>query len=345
MFVANESNSVSITEIDTVGSGRVRLYKTPFFKIPEIDHAIYPKIPKLIRNNHYDLIQVNEENEINNFLVSRLARKLQIPVVVYQGMYQPLSGRLRSAFQKLYDKTVLPLLRRNISLAVAKTTRAERHLLNKGFKQTTVIPVGLDPSPFQESRARDWRAEFSVPTDHKLLLYVGIFESRRNIHLLLDIAKRLSYRPITLLMAGDGPLQDEVNARITDESISNVKLLGSIEQHYLPSLYRAADLFLLASTYEIYGMVVLEAMYFGTPNISSRTAGPEDIISDEIDGVLLDNFEIDTWANKIDDILFRQSRQTEMSKAAEQKIREQLTWDVIADRYHKEVILPLVSDI
>ncbi len=88
-------------------------------------------------------------------------------------------------------------------------------------------------------------------------------------------------------MAGDGPIYTKVKQRIAQENINNVHVIGKILQEYLKSLYETADYFLLASNYEIYGMVVLEALYFGCPVLSTKTAGPTDMIIDGVNGYLL----------------------------------------------------------
>ena len=338
VYVAGASNVINTTEINAEGSGSVRMIEMPFFKLPEIDHAIYPMLTAQLKRNHYDLIQVNEENELTSYWVARFAKSNDIPVVVYQGMYRPLTGRIRAAFQSFYDKVLLPSFRKNINLAIAKTTRAQAHLLKKGFKKTLVIPVGLDTEPFNNSEHKHWRQEYKVPTDNKILLYVGIFERRRNIHFLLDIAKNLRHRPITMLLAGDGNITSEINARINTESISNVRLLGKVPQKYLPSLYEEASIFLLASNYEIYGMVVLEAMYFGTPTFSTRTAGPEDIITSGTDGMLFSSMNVDVWCKEIMKVLFVEKNIDEMRLAAKDKVKHTLTWRAIAEKYTSEVI-------
>lgn len=339
VFVAGSSKQVEQTLIAEQGDARVKLFQVPFFKIPEIDHAIYPKIFKLIKEGQYDLIQVNEESELNNYLVSRVARKQGIPVIIYQGMYKQIDGRIRAFFQAIFDRVVLPSFRKNVALAACKTTRAQKHLQAKGFTNTTVIPVGLDEAPFLEKHAeqRDWLKELSLPADKVTLLYVGILENRRNIHFLLDLVKALDSSKFQLLIAGTGPLEQSIAERITKEAISNVIMLGRVEQRDLPGLYELSDLFLLASNYEIYGMVVLESMYHGVPVCSTKTAGPEDLIIDHEDGLLFDDLSIETWSKAINDIIGNNKVKT-MADKCRQKVKDHLTWDGVAKRYFEKII-------
>lgn len=343
VFVAGAEPSVCTTDIESNGSGKVRLFETPFFKIPEIDHAIYPKLIPLLEQGQYDLIQVNEEAELNNLRVARFAKKAGIPLIVYQGMYKPISGRIRAAFQKLFDLFLLPYLRKNIKLGVTKTSRAEAYLRTKGFKNTIVLPVGLDVQPFENpGPQRNWREELSIPEENSIILYVGIFENRRNIHFLLEVAKLLSDEGHTFVLAGDGPIFSEIEARVRNEGIENVKLIGKVKQTELPGLYSDASLFLLASDYEIYGMVVLEAMYFGTPVYSTKTAGPEDIIESGVDGCLFDDLSPQNWAMAIKATTQDKQRLNSMSDLAKVKASSGLTWNAIAEKYQAQVLKPLI---
>lgn len=338
VYIADSEKNISIELIDSEGSGRVRLIKQPRYILPEIGHAIYPKLINELKKNKYHLIQVNEENELTCFAVARYAYKQGIPVIVYQGMYKPIGGRIRELFQRTYNIFLRPRFKKYISLPVTKTERAKNYLISQGYPEPVVIPVGLDLSPFSNRKDRDWRAENSLTAGQPILLYVGILENRRNLHFLIDLAKKLKSQNVALLIAGGGPLESAILDRINTEKIDNVKLIGKVTQASLPSLYEAASLFLLASDYEIYGMAVLEAMYHGTPVISTPTAGPEDIIESGVDGVLIEGVNSDDWIEQITPILGDQKMQQLMRKAAVEKIEKHLIWPAVAKEYKRLVI-------
>lgn len=96
-------------------------------------------------------------------------------------------------------------------------------------------------------------------------------------------------------------------------------ILGKLRQEELPALYKASDLFLLASDYEIYGMVILEAMYFGTPVISTLTAGAEVLITSGEDGMIIPNKKADTWSHVIAELCNDTTKLTAMSSRASKK--------------------------
>ncbi|HFD32748.1 MAG TPA: glycosyltransferase family 1 protein [Gammaproteobacteria bacterium] len=333
VFLAGEEKSVTSQTITEDAPGRVRVFRLPFFTLPEIAHAIYPSLRKLLLQGDYDLLHVNEENELTSFLVARLGAKTGIPVIIYQGMYVPITGRIRALFQQFYNIFFLPTLKRNISLAVAKTTTAEKYLQGKGFPRTAVVPVGLDPSPFSGAPDIDWHERLDIDPESSIILYVGVFEERRNIDFLLDLAKRFVGTGMTFVFVGTGPKFRDIQERIFSENITNTILPGRIGQRELPSLYRRSSLFLLASDYEIYGMVVLEAMYFGVPVLSTKTAGPLDIIRSREDGILFDDLSLEKWTRAINEIIENPATLQEMKNRAEQKIHDRLVWNAVAEKY------------
>ncbi len=111
----------------------------------------------------------------------------------------------------------------------------------------------------------------------------------------------------------------------------------------LPGLFRQGTFLLLSSRNEIYGMVVLEAMYFGLSVISNRTAGPESLIDSGHDGIFVDDLTVDTWRRTIAEGIATPDRRLAMSVTAQKKVASQLTWDVIARRYLNEIIIPGIA--
>ncbi len=169
--------------------------------------------------------------------------------------------------------------------------------------------------------------------DKKILLYVGTLEQRRNPLFLLEIVKHLPEN-FVLLIVGDGNLREKVARQIELNQLQNrCILLGKRNQLELPSLYMSADLFLLPSGYEIYGMVILEAMYFGLPVVSTKTAGAEVLISSGIDGVIMPNLQVSSWCDTIMELSMDMNHLKKMGEKAMRKIKNQFTWDIIADKF------------
>lgn len=335
VYLAGSSGKIEIHKAESDNVGIVNIIRIPFFSVPDVGQAIYPSLSRLLVRGNYDLFHVNEDNEITTFMVARLGKKIGVPVFMYQGMYEPISGRIMMLFRKLFDLIFLPFIKENVSLALAKTSAAERYLKTRGFEKTLVLPVGLDCDAFKKSEIDkiNYRDILGLNKNTHILLYVGVFEKRRNVQFMLDLAIKCRNINITFVMVGTGPEFSLAKNRLSSENIFNVIMLGKLPQKSLPDLYRESTLFVLPSSYEIYGMVALEAMYFAVPVISTKTAGPLDLIETNINGFLMDKLDVDEWYEVIVKYISDDKNVERMKLAAQEKVTKYLVWDEIAKLY------------
>lgn len=272
-----------------------------------------------------DLIQVHDLGIFMTWYVTKWANRNKVPCYLIQGAYQlsPKKGvrQIEYIYYSLFAKDTL----RNVSGIGCKTKMASRFIKHFLDCETKMTCIGLDESKFKDPIVKDWRKDLGI-CEKKILLYVGVMENRRRPHFLLDVAKSLP-DDFVMIFVGNGPKWDDLKKRIEIERLQQrVYLLGKLGQEQLPSLYKCADLFLLASEYEIYGMVILEAMYYGVPVVSSYTAGSETIIDQNEDGVIVNEFDVNKWRNIICYLCEDNSRLTEMKKKAQKKISEEYVW-------------------
>ena len=121
-------------------------------------------------------------------------------------------------------------------------------------------------------RERGWTARFVVA-------YVGRLSAEKNLPVILAAADQLadSGVPVTVVFAGSGPLEDELRQQ-SATSRAPLDLLGFIEGDRLAQAYAAADVFVLASASESWGLVVNEAMEYGLPVVVSDRVGARHLI-------------------------------------------------------------------
>ena len=328
IYMASSDGKFSSNIVHEFSGCNVVVNKLPFYRLPLIGQAIYPSLSRLMSSSDYDLLHVNEYNEVSSYLASRLAKKMDIPCLIYQGMYKVVPGRIRSFFQFFYDLVFRPFLLKNVTYPVAKTTRAKDFLYKKGFQHPIVLPVGLDLSPFSQDTTCDFNSINNITSGKKVISYIGKLEKRRNINFLIDLAHSLEFHNYVLLLVGEGELSNQVAERIKADNISNVFSIGKVEQKCLPEIYNLSNAFLLASDYEIYGMVVLEALSFGCPVFSTNTAGPEDMILNGFNGYLFSELDVNKWKSVILKTVPNYDRDKIQSD-----FLHRLTWDAVAKDY------------
>lgn len=300
-----------------------------YLKYHSINQAlcIFKGWKKLLNLLKPDVIQIHEFGMYMSYLVSRWAKNHNIRCVLIQGNYnttqKPVLKQLENIFNSTFGKNVLE----NVNAIGCKTDAAERYVNRYSNKKVVITPIGLDESKFNNcALENDFRQQYGL-IDKKLMLYIGKMESRRNPLFLLKLMKLLS-DDFCLVLVGDGPLFEQIKLIVKNDHINNVIILGKKNQEDLPAIYASADLFLLASSYEIYGMVILESMFFGCPVLSTMTAGAEVLIENNKDGIIIDgNLDADKWINKIHELFTKPEILKNMGKNASYKIKMELIWD------------------
>ncbi len=147
-----------------------------------------------------------------------------------------------------------------------------------------IVPEGVDTRTFRplpgDQRVGDWRSQ-NVSTDRPFILYVGKPTERRNLSQLIrafaSLRRERSIDHKLVIAGADLPGTSPFRKVIEDESlIDDVVVIGYLTHDELPLAYNAADMLVYPSSYEGFGMPVLEAMACGTPAIAlDNTAFPE----------------------------------------------------------------------
>jgi glycosyltransferase involved in cell wall biosynthesis len=214
-------------------------------------------------------------------------------------------------------------------------------------QQIQVVPEGVDTKLFRpiEDRARvvEWRTR-ALGSDAPYIAYVGKPTERRNLSALIRafaLLKKDQGIPHKLLIVGsDLPGTSPFREVISEEGLSNdVIVRGYASHEEMPLIYNAADLFIYPSSYEGFGMPVLEAMACGVPVIAlNNTAFPE-----FAGGVahLLPNAEVLTLKEGIDAVLSDPARRKRMSSDGPRRAAA-YDWRLVTGRY-LELMIPLVT--
>lgn len=96
-------------------------------------------------------------------------------------------------------------------------------------------------------------------------------------------------------------------------------------------IFSKAEVFALPSVHEIFGMVLLEAMYFKTAIVSSHSAGAETLIENNISGIVIDDCDQYRWAETIKYLLDDKDLRNAFGRAAHERIIERFSWEAIAE--------------
>lgn len=149
--------------------------------------------------------------------------------------------------------------------------------------KTLVIPNTFDADAFTVRTTR--------PTTEGRLLCVGRLVPEKGHEVLLEAVAALApeYPDLCVRVVGDGPLLASLRSQALEAHIADrVEFLGTMSGHRLADEYRKADLFVLPSLREGFGVVLVEALACGTPVVATRAGGPSDIVEDPALGELVE---------------------------------------------------------
>jgi UDP-glucose:(heptosyl)LPS alpha-1,3-glucosyltransferase len=247
------------------------------------------------------------------------------PLRVYQSAVTEQSERYER------DAYAHPDLRAVIAVSSRVATDLEQHYGVPGAR-ITVIPNGVDVAQFDRTRYPDarsrLRAELGLGPDVPLALIVGA-AARKGLETAIRAVARAS-AVLHLVVVGSGDARAAQRWARAAGLGDRLHWLGPRAD--VPVLYAAADLFLLPTRYEPYGMVVTEAMASGLPVVVSAVAGAADhIVPGENGWVVREPDDVDAFAAAIRSILADPAAAAEAGRRA-RAVTLDLGWVRIAER-------------
>lgn len=301
--------------------------------------GIYPFLLDQDFLNQYDIIIVSEYGQ----LMSHLIAQRHSNVYLYNGPYYNL---FKIPFvEPIYDRLFCKKINLEMKKIFCKTQMAKEFIGKKGLTNTVVTGVGLDVSKFDAEKAilPETQDLMNKMYGKRNLLYVGSIIPRKNTELIIktfvELKKNTQNRDLQLVLVGKGDVRyiQKCKELIPDEMREDVVWCAFIKNAQLKYIYKAAYAFLLPSVQEIFGMVLLEAMYFGIPVVSSHSAGAGTLINSGENGIIVEEFDEHKWAQAIMSLLVEPEKAKQLGKEASATIRNEFMWDSVAKKMLREI--------
>ena len=302
-----------------------------------LKNGIYKGLKDLSKN--YDIVHCGGYDQLESWI---LAKSIPEKLVVYHGTYYSDFNKGYNKKCKVIDKLILPRYKKKGIFFDTKSDLSTDFLKERALKDVYTVGVGIDLERLQAREMLESplskRIQSLKNDDKKILMYVGRIEPRRNIIFLLDAFKAVyeEDKNTNLLIVGRG------DKEYKEKCFEHAKEIGIedaiiyeeyIDQKYLPLVYSYADVFLLPTIYEIFGMVMLEAMYFGAPVITTYNGGSGMLIDNNENGIIIDNFDVGEWKDSIISLLSDPEKKDRIVKNAKTKIENEFTWDALVDKF------------
>jgi L-malate glycosyltransferase len=181
--------------------------------------------------------------------------------------------------------------------------------------EVLVIPNFINLAEYYPARDPSARCAFA-PVDHHVLVHISNF---RPVKRVLDVVRIFAgvrrLMPATLLLAGDGPERDAARREATRLGVKrDVRLLGRVDD--VADVLRGADLFLLPSETESFGLAALEAMACGVPVIASRVGGLPEVVEEGVSGFLAPVGDVEQMTARAIELLQNPARLDSLRRGA-----------------------------
>jgi N-acetyl-alpha-D-glucosaminyl L-malate synthase BshA len=312
----------------------VDVVRYPLFEYPPYDLALAVRMHEVVRTHHLDILHAHyaiphatsawiaremlEENDESVRIITTL-HGTDITLIGQDPSFQPIT---KFSIERSDGLTaVSEFLKRETFRAFGCTGCA-----------VEVIENFVDPEVYDRARYRPLLKE-QLGMGRRVIMHVSNFRPVKRVRDIVRIFARLhAAMPSVLVMVGDGPerMSAEQEARALGVHDATY-FLGKIES--VAPLLASADLFLLPSQSESFGLSALEALACGVPVIASDAGGLPELIRDGITGALRPVGDVDGMATAALDILGDTDRWRAMSDAAAADARARFSRDDIVARY------------
>ena len=303
-------------------------------------HSFAQSIRGFQEERDIDYSLVHSHYWLSGLVGRHLALKGRIPNVV---TFHTLAELKRQAWpgerEPRYRTRIERDLMATADLVIASSNQeleAMVHLYGAPRGRIEAAPCGVDLSLFKPLDMAESRHRLGL-NGEKIMLYVGRIEPLKGVEFLLRIAAIMEGAyPFRVLVVGGEPSQEREIQRLTALSeemgvADIVKFVGRVDQGMLPTYFSAADVCVVPSYYESFGLVALESMACGTPVIASRVGGLPTVVKHGRTGYLLPWRCPEPFADTLAMVLHNRHLRRSMSKAAVE-IASTMGWDRVASQ-------------
>ena len=317
------------------GSGRIRFHRVPVIAFPKylttVSFAWFAQ--RRIEAMGFDLVHAHER--------VFWADIVSLHSVPHRFWVREVRGK---RLLSLFDRATIQVERRMVSnektifLPVSGIAR-DRFLAEYPHcsDRTEVLHPGVDAAAFdgldQNRCRREIRGQFGIREEDTLLLFVGMNFELKGLDPLIEAAGRAKASapdiPLKLLVVGKG---NETRYRGLARSFGlggNIHFAG-VRRERMEEIYLASDFYAMLSSFDTFGMTVLEAMAASLPVIVSPGVGARDLVRGGVNGFIVPREDIDGITARIL-LLMDRGKRSEMGAAA-REVAQAHTWDAMARR-------------
>lgn len=304
------------------------------FQYPPYDIALASRMADVIREEHLDVLHVHYA--IPHAVCAVLGRDMAGQAGKRVGIVTTLHG---TDITVLGDDALLTTAIRygieksDVVTAVSISLKDQTLELIQPNQTIETVYNFVDEREYYPRDGRELREAFGIEPDEKVLVHVSNFRKVKHVPDVIDtFIKTRKYVKSKLLLIGDGPEKHEA-MQLAKQTPYGEDILFLGKQENLAELYAMADLKLLMSEKEAFGLVLLEAMACGVPGIGTRIGGIPEVICHEKNGYIVELGDTDQAAHHAISLLLDDEKLQLFRKRAIQSVQNRFHSEKIVEQY------------
>lgn len=312
---------------------QVEISHYPVFQYPPYDLALAAKMAEVIDREKLDILHVHYAmpHAICGILARDMAKHPVKIVTTLHGTDITILG---------IDNTLKPIIRHGIEQSDAVTAVSESLLqqtveMLEIKKEMDVIYNFINEQEYYPKKVTELRHQFQLKQSEKIMVHISNFRKVKRVQDIIDTFKIVNESvPSKLLLIGDGPEYSNMVQHVYELGLeTEVQFLG--KQNNVSDILSMADLMLLMSEKESFGLVLLEAMACGVPGIGTNIGGIPEVLIHDKTGYIVELGDTRQTAAYAIELLSDAEKQKQFSEAALEHVHAHFSSDKIVDQYEQ----------
>ena len=306
----------------------------PLFLYPPYELVLASKMVDVAKHEGLDLLHVHYAipHASAAYMAKQILKRegINLPVITtLHGTDITLLGR-DASFEPVIS---FAINESDAVTAVSQSLRTDTYKLFGINIDIEVIPNFLNPNLIDEEIVKEIREEYA-PDGTPMLIHISNFRPVKRVMDVMEIYKRVNdLRPSVLIMVGDGPDRSKAEQFARENQLNDVVFVGNVKNPM--ELLSAADVMLLPSESESFGLAALEAMASGVPVVSSNAGGLPELNRHGVSGLMSNVGDVDEMAKQVFYLIEKDDRLLKFKDQARER----------ASAFSLEAVLPLYEKL
>ncbi|MDP8206925.1 MAG: N-acetyl-alpha-D-glucosaminyl L-malate synthase BshA [Candidatus Electryonea clarkiae] len=322
--------------LDTLRRGihfhSVRVPDYPLFEYPPYSLALAARLAEVIDEFNLDILHVHYAipHAISGWLAKKMTGRNNLPLITtLHGTDITIVGNDPSYL----TVTQYSLKKSNAVTVVSKWLGEQVHMHLDCQCETVVVPNFVDTEIYKPDKK--WHLKDRLCNTKPIIMHMSNFRPVKRINDVVDTFLRVRKEvPAKLIMIGDGPERASAERKLKESPFaSDVQFLGV--HNSAEEILACADIFLLPSVAESFGLAALEAMACGVPVVGANVGGLPEVVEDGVSGFLLPAEDVLGMAKACLSLLTDSALLKKMKKVARKSAEKDFQQSVVIDRYEK----------